>query len=608
MEILKKKKIVMDFSKYEVFEKKDNLTIYKYSKKERKSNRELVYQYFYDEFNINDNDNDNAFIILFFGKIGDGKSTAINAIFNIIKGIELEDNYRFILITKQKTTECNEINYGIHIYYLKDYNNKPVIIINCQGYGSNKGIKYDEMLNEAFKYIYSNVISHINVVCLTSKSNNKFDKLSKSIFSNVTYFFPKEIGENFIILSTFLNKDKMQKEPAFINDITKCSDFINIQKSGMDEKLWFSFDGKCMLDNDKNKLAQYSFSQLNEFYEEKVKKLCPKSTKNYAEIPETRAQITIQKNNFGETFRSLMMEQSNLKEKVSNLKKILKEKEDIEIKRRNYENECKQIKQKIIDLNNELNQKLNPLNYSILEYNQNYETTHCDSCQKNCHDNCDCNLMFTIRCKVFKIFSNECENCGCLKKEYLTDYYHWVKKSGNKNTDNNKLIQEEINRIEKEKKRYNEELNQKNNIKSNFEREINELYLKKPSSYEIKMIMEKNYIEEKIKNIRNQIIYIIIKLQNLSQKIEGIPMNNTHLMAEDEYIDFLLDETGQIVLRDEDQKKELEKIKENLKIFKKVLPPKDDEILKLNDSQIEEILKIIIPNLKTKIKFLELEL
>ena len=122
--------------------KKDNLTIYKYSNKERKSNRELVYQYFYDEFNINDNDNDNdnAFIILFFGKIGDGKSTAINAIFNIIKGIELEDNYRFILITKQKTTECNEINYGIHIYYLKDYNNKPVIIINCQGYGSNKGI------------------------------------------------------------------------------------------------------------------------------------------------------------------------------------------------------------------------------------------------------------------------------------------------------------------------------------------------------------------------------------------------------------------------------------------------------------------------------------
>jgi len=36
-----------------------------------------------------------------------------------------------------------------------------------------------------------------------------------------------------------------------------------------------------------------------------------KKLKNYAEIPETRAQITIQKNNLSETFRSLMMEQSN---------------------------------------------------------------------------------------------------------------------------------------------------------------------------------------------------------------------------------------------------------------------------------------------------------
>ena len=76
-----------DFSKYEVLEKEDNLTIYKYSNKERQSNRKLIYQYFYDEFNINDYDN--AYIILFFGKIGDGKRTAINALFNIIKGIKL---------------------------------------------------------------------------------------------------------------------------------------------------------------------------------------------------------------------------------------------------------------------------------------------------------------------------------------------------------------------------------------------------------------------------------------------------------------------------------------------------------------------------------------
>lgn len=81
-------------------EKEDDLTLYKYSNKESQSKQKLVYQYFFDEFNINDYDN--AYVVLFCGRTGDGKSTAINAFFNIIKGVKLEDNYRFILITEQK--------------------------------------------------------------------------------------------------------------------------------------------------------------------------------------------------------------------------------------------------------------------------------------------------------------------------------------------------------------------------------------------------------------------------------------------------------------------------------------------------------------------------
>ena len=55
-----------DFSKYEILEKEDNFTIYKYSNKERQSNRNLVFQYFYDEYNINDYDN--AYIIILLGR------------------------------------------------------------------------------------------------------------------------------------------------------------------------------------------------------------------------------------------------------------------------------------------------------------------------------------------------------------------------------------------------------------------------------------------------------------------------------------------------------------------------------------------------------------
>ena len=76
---------------------------------------------------MNYNDLD-AYVILFCGKTGDGKWTAINAFFNIIKGIELEDNYRFILVTEPKKAQgqAESQTDGVHLYYLKDKDNKPV--------------------------------------------------------------------------------------------------------------------------------------------------------------------------------------------------------------------------------------------------------------------------------------------------------------------------------------------------------------------------------------------------------------------------------------------------------------------------------------------------
>jgi hypothetical protein len=48
----------------------------------------------------------------------------------------LEDNYRFILIkepAKEKGQAESQTD-GVHLYYIKDYNNKPLIIVDSQGY------------------------------------------------------------------------------------------------------------------------------------------------------------------------------------------------------------------------------------------------------------------------------------------------------------------------------------------------------------------------------------------------------------------------------------------------------------------------------------------
>ncbi len=55
--------------------------------------------------------------MLFYGKTEDGKTTAINAFFNIVKGVQLEDNYRFILIIEPKKKEQAESKTDdLHLY------------------------------------------------------------------------------------------------------------------------------------------------------------------------------------------------------------------------------------------------------------------------------------------------------------------------------------------------------------------------------------------------------------------------------------------------------------------------------------------------------------
>ena len=97
--------------------------------------------------------------------------------------------------------------------------------------------------------------------------------LTKYIFNYISSLFFKDIAENFIILSTFANRDTIKQFPAFIDWMKKYEDFLNIQTRGEDDKWWFSFDCKCVLDKEEeeDRLTKYSFSQLNKLYEEKIK-------------------------------------------------------------------------------------------------------------------------------------------------------------------------------------------------------------------------------------------------------------------------------------------------------------------------------------------------
>ena len=609
---------IKDFSKFEVLKKRNDLTIYKYSNLKRVSNQPLVYQYFYDKYNAKDYSD--AYIVLFCGKTGDGKSTAINAFFNIIKGVELHDDYRLILITEPKKDkgQAESQTDGVHLYYLKDYCNKPLIIIDSQGYGDTRGKKYDEMVNDAFKYVFSTVIDHINTVCFISKSNtNRLDILTRYIFSSVTSLFSEDISENFIVTSTFASKGTMENGPDFIQSIQTDAGFLKIQNR-LDEKWWYAFDSKSVLDNEEDKLTKYSIQQLIELYEEKVKKLRPKSVKKCAEVLETRKELKAQVNLLSDTFENLIMEQVNLQGKEKVINEISLKIKDMETRINNFERDAQtldpnELEKRMEELNHELDSKLNDLNSeteteyinSCEYYSDDCYFTHCNVCERNCHDYCDCTGNSLGRCKVFSLgilllIDKKCEECTCPKAKHKIDHYRWIKKSINKKKDNANKIQEERDKNQKEKERYLKELDNKKKAKNNLDKQINELNYNRNKLNQEKAnnINERNEIEKKIIDTKNKLTFIIVKLKNISNKINDIAMNNNHLKTEEEYIDSLEENMKEVGIKDEEQRRLLQEQKNCIKVFRETSKLDDKEIMKLNDFELAAKLNTIIPKSK----------
>ena len=344
----------------------------------------------------------------------------------------------------------------------------------------------------------------------------------------------------------------------------------------------------------------------------KVKKLRPKGIKKCAEVLNTRMELKVQVENLQDTFLNLLIEQNNLQEKEKVINETSNKIELMHEKIKNLENDMSKLSPKdqeeqIRKLNEELNNKINDLNNQTeskkikkLKYCSDSKCTHCDTCEKNCHDPCDCHFGFLGRCHVFTFFSKKCDSCGCDKDSHRQDNYYYTIETVTmaKNTNEEKEL--EMKKNEEEKKKIIAEMNKKNSAKNSLERQKNELKYNKDklSTEKENNLKEKNDIQKKISDINHQILFIIIKLQSISEKINDIAMNNNHIKNEEEYIDDLMEKMNKMNINEKDKIEKLKNIKETNKIFKQAVKLDRNALLKLDDSQLAEKLKIIIPNCK----------
>ena len=521
----------------EILSSEENkMKLKKYSNKERQVYSNLIYQYFYDKFKTEDYIN--AKRILFFGDNSKERIKAINAYFNILKGINLEKNERLILIENEKGNK--QLDHGIHMYYIKDNDNQSFILINCNGYGEDKNKENEDKLNEAFKFLFEKLVKQINIICFIIKENDeRINIFQRYIIGYVTNLFSEDILKNFIYLVTDINLYNIKQRPQI--SITLYNDiYYDYIKYKMDKKWFYSINVDSLLNNEINELSNYSYSQLIELHKEKVENSIKISTNQSLEILKNRIDIKKYVNNIISKFNTLKKEDkkfSNLNSIINSYnERIKKIEDDIALKNENIKN----IDNSIDEISTELSELENEHNNKIYELDNEYETitkkvldsslykhTICYSCKSNCHLYCECFWRFGS-CKVFPLFDDYCDECGHSKDSHDTRIkMRYIDKEEQRKINNDDKKYYEIERYNERKNEFNIELDNKKNEKEKIYEEINDLNneinnLEIDKSYYVK---EKNKINDEMKILYKEISDMLNILIDISNKIEKNALN-----------------------------------------------------------------------------------
>ena len=173
--------------------------------------------------------------IIIMGETGTGKSTLLNSIVNYAAGVEMEDPFRFKLVTdetdragdqsKSQTTEISG-------YLIEDtVLGYDLQVWDTPGFGDTAGVERDEEIKEKINHLLK-IEDECHAICFVVKASaNRLTDVQKYIIDRVLLFFGKEAKDNMYLLATFGDGNR----PEMLNDIENSNFPFN-------ENRWFAFN------------------------------------------------------------------------------------------------------------------------------------------------------------------------------------------------------------------------------------------------------------------------------------------------------------------------------------------------------------------------------
>ena len=304
-----------------------------------------LYIYQYPNISFSEEEKDKSINILFIGPIGVGKTTLINSFLNVLMGVTIDSNFRYV-ITSEKRSENNYYNpltNDVYIYNIKANDGKLYQIIDTPGFIFDD-INQNKIITEKIYKLFREKINFINVICLVEQSSNcRLTIGMKLTLHTILNLFGDNLKTNFITMLTFCDGGI----PQFAEALKNFQSYSKII-SYIEEPWYYKFNNSCFFSVDIKDFSVKSFWNLSyKNYESFIKRLEKLEKKNLLQtlelLSERRKLQDIVVNSYDKyillldkniEYKKISISKSNkdsrkIKNEISDLKKECLESQDI---------------------------------------------------------------------------------------------------------------------------------------------------------------------------------------------------------------------------------------------------------------------------------------